>query len=393
MATPLEQYAADHRRLLEAAGRCAGFADPVAVDLDEFEAPLVTGARRGPPLPLDGVLVRDWDPDTRRTGPGVRIGMRLYEIDDVRFVRVSFLPDSDVNCAGYDFTAVDRRDYRRLYRVALRRRLNQQAAGEPPVLPQGQLDVVWKNTIGYLAGDNLARVKAYGGRARRGVLLTGAPGNGKTMACRWILEECRRRCWEYHQVTPDSYRHARKNDNVEKLFGVGRRGVVFFDDMDLALRDRDTIAETEDQAVFLSALDGLKVQEGVVFVFTTNCPLDLIDRAFKRPGRIDLALHFQAPDPSLRRRLLERWHVDIRAGLDVDRAVASTEGYSFAEIEELKNLLVLRYTDAGAWDWEWALRQFAENRGELRVRQERHVGFATANGRKPALGFRHDRTE
>jgi len=37
------------------------------------------------------------------------------------------------------------------------------------------------------------------------------------------------------------------------------------------------------------------VHEGIVFVFTTNCALDLIDRAFKRPGRIDLVLHFKAP--------------------------------------------------------------------------------------------------
>jgi hypothetical protein len=391
MATPLEQYAADHRRLLQAAGRQAGFADPVAVELDEFETPLLKAARRGPPLPLDGVLVRDWDPDDRRSDPGVRIGMRLYEIDGVRFVRVTFLYDTDLSCAGLDFTAVDRQDYRRLYRVALRRRLDQQPAGEPPVLPQEQLNVLWKNTIGYLEGDNLARVKAYGGRARRGVLLTGAPGNGKTMACRWVLDECRRRCWEHHLVTPDAYRTARKNENVEKLFGVGRRGVVFFDDMDLALRDRDTVAETEDQAVFLSALDGLNVKEGVVFVFTTNCPLGLIDRAFKRPGRIDLALHFKAPDAALRRRLLARWHADVRAGLDLDRAVASTDGYSFAEIEELKNLLVLRYMEAGAWDWEWALRQFAENRGELHARPEGRVGFAAANGRKPALGFGRDR--
>ncbi len=135
------------------------------------------------------------------------------------------------------------------------------------------------------------------------------------------------------------------------------------------------------------------MQEGVVFVFTTNCSLDLIDRAFKRPGRIDLVLQFAAPDAAPRRRLLARWHADILAGIDVDRAVASTDGHSFADIEELKNLLVLRYTDAGTWDWEWALRQFAENRGELTVGPQRHVGFAVANGRKAALGFGRDQAE
>src|ERR671932_308473 len=105
--------------------------------------------------------------------------------------------------------------------------------------------------------------------------------------------------------------------------------------MDLALRDRETVHEIEDQAVFLSAMDGITVNEGVVFVFTTNCGLELIDRAFKRPGRLDVVVHFKAPDAALRRRLIDRWHPDIRSHLDVEAAVASTDGYSFAEIEEL----------------------------------------------------------
>src|SRR5205823_5368681 len=129
-----------------------------------------------------------------------------------------------------------------------------------------------------------------------------------------------------------------------------------------ALRDRETVHESEDQAVFLSALDGINVHEGVVLAFTTNCSLDLIDRAFKRPGRIDLVLHFKPPDEALRRRLVEGWHADILAHLDVSAAVASTEGFSFAEVEELKNLLVMRYMDAGGWDWDWALKQFDINR-------------------------------
>ena len=67
----------------------------------------------------------------------------------------------------------------------------------------------------------------------------------------------------------------------------------------------------------------------------------------------------------------------MRRGIDLDRAVATTEGYSFAEIEELKNLLIMRYMDAAAWDWEWALRQFDANRHDLAA-QRRHVGFAAA---------------
>src|SRR5262245_49052527 len=371
----LKQYAADHRFVLEQAARAAGFARPVAIQLDEFYTPLVRKARRRELVPIDGVLVRDWDPDGRRVSPGLQMGMRLYDIEGVRFVRVRFLHNDHGNCWGLDFVAVDEKDYRKLYRIALRCRRDDEPPSQAPVLPQDQLDLLWKNTIGYLEGTNLERIKAYGGRAKRGILLTGAPGNGKTMACRWIWEACRQRRWEYRLVTPDNYRQARAHDTIEDLFSVEKRGIVFFDDMDLALRDRDKVAETEDQAVFLSAMDGIQINEGVVFVFTTNCSLELIDRAFKRPGRLDLVLHFKAPDASLRRRLIERWHADIQEGIPVEKAVASSDGYSFAEIEELKNLLVMHYMDSSRWDWDWALRQFAINRAELTARPQRHVGF------------------
>jgi cell division protease FtsH len=375
MESPLQRYAADHRYLLERAARHAGIADPVAVDLDEFYEPLIRAARKGELLPVEGVLVRDWDPDNRKLHPGLLLGLRCYDLDGIRFVRVRFAFNSQQNGWGFDFTVVDRKDYRRLYRTALRLRRVAQKPNTPPVLPPEQLDVLWKNTIGYLEPANLRRIKEYGGRARRGVLLTGSPGNGKTMACRWVWEECRQRGWEYRLVTPDAYRQARASDSIEQLFSVERCGIVFFDDMDLALRDRETVHETEDQAVFLSAMDGIPVNEGVVFVFTTNCSLALIDRAFKRPGRLDVVLHFKKPDAELRRTLMGRWHEDVRANLDLDEAVASTEGYSFAEVEELKNLLVMHFMDAGAWDWGWALKQFDANRSELASRPRRQVGF------------------
>jgi hypothetical protein len=377
MSTPMQQYAADHRRLLEAAGRHMGLSEPVAVYLDEFLVPLLKASRRGELVPLESVLVRDWDPDNRRSHPGLQIGMRVYDVQGVRYARVRFPHTDSANFWGLDFTVVDRKDYCRLYRIALNCRRNDEPPCVAPVLPPEQLELLWKNTIGYLESGNIDRIRQYGGRAKRGVLLTGAPGNGKTLACRWIWEACRERRWEYRLVTPDSYRSARQHDTIEALFTVERRGIVFFDDMDLALRDREKIGETEDQAVFLSAMDGIPINEGVVFVFTTNCSLDLIDRAFKRPGRLDLVLHFKAPTPDLRRQLIDRWHMDIRNGLDLDMVVASTEGYSFAEIEELKNLLVMRFMESDTWDWGWALKQFDINRSELTARPHRQVGFGS----------------
>jgi hypothetical protein len=54
-----------------------------------------------------------------------------------------------------------------------------------------------------------------------------------------------------------------------------------------------------------------------------------------------------------------------------------TDGFSFAEVEELKNLLVMHLAEGDRWDWAWALKQFHANRDELVAQRQRHVGFAT----------------
>lgn len=132
--------------------------------------------------------------------------------------------------------------------------------------------------------------------------------------------------------------------------------------------------------MFLGALDGIETNHGAAYVFTTNLSPELIDPAFKRPGRIDAILHLPKPDAALRRELVGRWHADIRAAVDPERVVADTEDRSFAEVEELKNLLIVRYTEVEAWDWEWAKAQFAEQRKDLANPPPRAGFLAALNG-------------
>jgi hypothetical protein len=382
MPTPLAQYTADHRVLVDAAAKAAGLTDPVAFDGSGYAFHLLGVSVRGPLVPIDGALVRDWVTGGRKYWPGASFGIRLYTAQGIRFAR-AYAAVNDQHANGtYDFFVVSRADYVNLFRIAVRASREKAAAALPPVMPADRLAVFRQNTLGYLDRNNLKRIRDLGGRPKRGLLLTGPPGNGKTSACRWLWSECVRHGHEYKLVTPDAYQAARHSCNpaqaVKELFKVERRGVIFFDDMDIALRDRNTVKETDDQAVFLGALDGIEVNEGVVYVFTTNCGLDLIDPAFKRPGRIDLVLHFNLPDAALRRELMGRWHADLRAGIDGEAAVGQTDGFSFAEVEELKNLLILRHIDGGGWDWDWAMEQFRQNRSELAADSARHVGFLPA---------------
>jgi hypothetical protein len=382
----LEQYTANHRYLVDQVAKALDLADPVAFVASGFYYPLLQNATRGPVHPIDGVITRDWIGVTRKYWPGMQFGIREYHLEGITFARC-VAPYGQAN--SYDFFVVSRENYLKLFKLAIKAHRTKEPEGEPPVLLTEQLETLKQNTLGFLDRKNLQRIKDLGGRPKRGLLLTGPPGNGKTSACRWLWRECLRHGYEYRLVTPDSYRSARGSadpvEAVKELFSVSRRGVIFFDDMDIALRDRNTVGETEDQAVFLSALDGIEVNEGVAYVFTTNCSMSLIDPAFKRPGRIDVVLHLEPPDANLRRQLIQRWHKDVQAGIDVEHAVAQTAGYSFAEVEEVKNLLILLYLNDNKWDWDRAMEQFSENRQELATRKSRSVGFggavaANANG-------------
>ena len=58
--TPLASYTADHRRLVAAAARVAELIDPIVFTPSGYAYYLLKSAVRGPLIPLEGVLLRDW---------------------------------------------------------------------------------------------------------------------------------------------------------------------------------------------------------------------------------------------------------------------------------------------------------------------------------------------
>ena len=61
-----------------------------------------------------------------------------------------------------------------------------------------------------------------------------------------------------------------------------------------------------------------------------------------------------------------------------------TEGMSFAEVEEIKNLLIMHYMEQGRWDWDQALKQWEINRHDLTPqRKRRSVGFTRTDENTP----------
>ena len=260
--------------------------------------------------------------------------------------------------------------HRRLYRF-LRRLERSSMDVVPPIMRENDRLRLWSETIGFLA-QGRQTLKMYGVPQKRGVLLLGMPGNGKTMACRWLLSLCHRRGLRWRSVSAQEYSSAKQNGEVHELFELDGPGIILFDDLDQSLRDGQ--GSDSDRTTFLTELDGLHPREGVVYLFTSNARVCDLDPAFRRPGRIDLYLHFPRPDAELRRTfVVERWHADITAAIDLDEVVRETDGMSFAEMDEIKKLLVLRFLDTKAWDWgaAWSAYQAGHNTGKSAQR----IGF------------------
>lgn len=381
----LATFINDHAILLEKAARLLG--EPVCAvtleyRLEQLIKPLLRREeRRG--LDTEFPLL---EITCGPRGQDLEYGIEKYRLDvegrTIGIVRLSAPVTEAGNYAMYEFWAVPVRHRRRLYRL-LRRRERESYSVEPPIMEEEAKRRLWSNSIGFLRHGR-EQLRRYNVPQKRGILLTGEPGNGKTMACRWLYSCCTRLGYAWRNVTVEAYQSGKARAEIGTVFELDEPGIILFDDFEQAFYDRDSGYSQQDLSVFLNELDGLHPREGVVYLFTTNAGPSELDPAFQRPGRIDLILEFKKPAKPLRRRCLEtRWDAEILEAIDVERAVEQTEGLSFAELEEVRKLLVLNYLETGCWDWAAAWEEY-RRRDESGAGRKR-IGFADVgreNGRQ-----------
>ncbi|MBP9715416.1 MAG: ATP-dependent zinc metalloprotease FtsH [Candidatus Pacebacteria bacterium] len=186
-----------------------------------------------------------------------------------------------------------------------------------------------------------------GARIPKGVMLTGAPGTGKTLLARAVAGEA---------SVP--FFHLSGSEFVEMFVGVGASrvrdlfkmakkaapAIIFVDEIDAIGRTRgggfgggnDEREQTLNQ--ILVEMDGFEPNDKVIVMAATNRP-DVLDPALVRPGRFDRKVILDLPDRNDREEILKIHALKKPLAEDINfKLIAErTPGFSGADLYSVMN--------------------------------------------------------
>src|SRR5215213_263962 len=193
------------------------------------------------------------------------------------------------------------------------------------------------------------RYQRLGGRIPKGVLLSGAPGTGKTLLARAVAGEAGA---PFFSISASEF--------VEAIVGIGASrvrdlfkqakeaapAIVFIDELDAIGRSRsagtgfgggnDEREQTLNQ--ILTEMDGFEANLAVIVLGATNRP-EILDAALLRPGRFDRRIAVPPPDREGRAKILDVHTRSLPLGPDVDLGgiASTTPGMVGADLANLAN--------------------------------------------------------
>lgn len=174
---------------------------------------------------------------------------------------------------------------------------------------------------------------------RRGVLLHGPPGNGKTSLIRFIGSSLPQ--VSAFLLCPDA------SFSVDDLRDVVNRWTSEAPAI-LAIEDLDWLLKQVNVSTFLNLIDGIATADGkgMLLIATTNHPETLDPAVNNRPGRFDVVIEIPPPDEAQRFAFLRRSLPEVSEQA-VREVARRAEGMSFAHLQEILRLSGMLAIHAG----------------------------------------------
>ena len=182
------------------------------------------------------------------------------------------------------------------------------------ILPAETLAMIRRQVVG--VAEHREQLLAARQHLKRGLLLYGPPGVGKTHSVRYLVSQLLD--VTIVELSGDSLRLISTACSVARTL---QPAMIVVEDVDLIAEDRG-MHPGHHPLLFqlLNEMDGLAEDADVVFLLTTNRP-DVLEPALAaRPGRVDQAVAMELPDADARRRLFALY----RGNLSVDESNLSS---------------------------------------------------------------------
>lgn len=307
-----------------------------------------------------------YDDDKELPDYGVHLSVRnnvfAYPGMGVAFARVPIFLDHGINFQDFVFAASDEQLKVFLGNVRIRQReqtLNQVTVftdrrngisreDEPITRAVRREDVVLDTELKEEIYRSLDRFfdsdrtfyRTYNIPYKRGILLYGHPGNGKTTLVKSIAGSVSGPV-VYWQITEYT-----SSESVNEVFEAAARLAP----MVLVIEDIDSMPQ-EVRSFFLNTLDGATSKEGIFLIGTTNYPEKIDPGLMNRAGRFDRAYEIKMPDLNLRRQYLElRGFAQFAGEEGIREAARLTDGFSLTQLGELFVTAALEWHEHGRAD-------------------------------------------
>lgn len=211
------------------------------------------------------------------------------------------------------------------------------------------------------------KYKEYNYAHKRGILLYGKPGNGKTSIINLLTLELinKHNGLVFSINTPDDLHEFKEFvPPILKNIEPDRPIICTIEDIDSILSNYGHATKSS----FLNLLDGSSQVSNIVYIATTNYPEELEENISNRPSRFDRRYEIGLPDDNVRRvYIMNKINEEDLKHIDIDYWVEQTNGFSISHLKEL--IISVIIFGNGLEDSLNLMREFIETKN-LKISQD-----------------------